>query len=138
MRLTDESLLAPTFLNSLSGRVSTFKPAQRLVHKTQFDAVYQQGSKKLGDSCFLILFKPNGLNIARLGLSISSRTVGNAVNRNRIKRLIRESFRLNCAEFPAVDIVINSRTGAREATNAQLTERLTQHWQSMVKRCAHS
>lgn len=138
MRLTDARLLASPFLNFLQSRVSTFKPAQRLVHKPQFDSVYQSGSKKLGDSCFLILFKPNGLNIARLGLSISSRTVGNAVNRNRIKRIIRESFRLNCSAFPAVDIVINSRNGAREASNAQLTQRLTQHWQTLVKQCVNS
>ena len=116
--------------------MSTFKPAQRLVHKAQFDVVYQQSTKKFGDSCFLILIRPNDLNMARLGLSISSRTVGNAVNRNRIKRVIRESFRKNASGFPPVDIVVNSRNGAREASNAQLMDRLNQHWQNMVKRCA--
>jgi ribonuclease P protein component len=115
--------------------VPTFIPAQRLVHKTQFDAVYQRGSK-LGDSCFLVLIKPNDLSFARLGLSVSARTVGNAVNRNRIKRVIRTSFRLNAAQLPAVDIVINTRPGARAATNIVLTEKLMQHWQNVVKRCA--
>ena len=76
--------------------------------------------------------------MARLGLSVSARTVGNAVNRNRIKRVIRESFRLNTANLPAVDIVVNTRPGARESTNAQLANRLAQHWQEMVKRCATS
>lgn len=113
----------------------TFTPAQRLVHKPQFDAVYQRGSK-LGDSCFLILIRPNDLSFARLGLSVSARTVGNAVNRNRIKRVIRTSFRLNAARLPAVDIVINTRPGARAATNAVIAERLLQHWQNVVKRCA--
>jgi len=117
--------------------VSTFTPAQRLVHKAQFDAVYQQGSK-LGDSCFLVLIKPNGLSIARLGLSVSARTVGNAVNRNRIKRVIRNSFRLNHTQLPAVDIVVNTRPGARDATNGLLAERLAQHWKNVVKRCAAS
>lgn len=112
-----------------------FIPAQRLVHKTQFDAVYQRGSK-LGDSCFLVLVKPNDLSFARLGLSVSARTVGNAVNRNRIKRVIRTSFRLNASQLPAVDIVINTRPGARDATNAVLAERLMQHWKNVVKRCA--
>ncbi len=112
-----------------------FTPAQRLVHKPQFDAVYQQGSK-LGDSCFLVLIKPNDVNFARLGLSVSARTVGNAVNRNRIKRVIRNSFRLAAAQLPAVDIVINTRPGAREASNAVIAERLSQHWKNVVKRCA--
>lgn len=115
----------------------TFTPAQHLVHKTQFDAVYQRGSK-LGDSCFLILFQPNGLNMARLGLSVSSRTVGNAVNRNRIKRAIRESFRTHASTLPAVDIVVNTRPGARDASNQVLAERLVQHWHNLVKRCAAS
>lgn len=115
----------------------TFTPAQRLVHKAQFDAVYQRGSK-LGDSCFLVLIKANELNFARLGLSVSARTVGNAVNRNRIKRVIRNSFRLNAANLPAVDVVINTRSGARAAPNEVLAERLAQHWKNVVKRCAAS
>ncbi len=114
-----------------------FTPAQRLVHKTQFDAVYQRGSK-LGDSCFLILVKANDQSGARLGLSVSARTVGNAVNRNRIKRVIRNSFRLNSVQLPAVDIVVNTRPGARAATNPMLAERLAQHWRQVVKRCAAS
>lgn len=113
----------------------TFTPAQHLVNKAQFDVVYQRGSK-LGDSCFLILIQPNGLGMARLGLSVSARTVGNAVNRNRIKRIIRESFRHHAAALPAVDLVVNTRSGARVASNQLLTERLAQHWQNVVKRCA--
>lgn len=112
-----------------------FTSAQRLKSKSEFDAVYQ-GGNKLGDSCFLVLFRPNNLTTARLGLSISARAVGNAVNRNRIKRVIRESFRVNCALLPAVDVVINARSGAREADNALLRDRLAKHWPNVVKRCA--
>lgn len=112
-----------------------FTPAQRLRYKPEFDAVYQGGSK-LGDSCFLVLSRPNGLTTPRLGLSISARAVGNAVNRNRIKRVIRESFRHRCATLPALDIVVNARTGARNAENAVLRQRLEQHWINVVKRCA--
>lgn len=115
-----------------------FTPAQRLVHKIQFDAVYQRNSGKLGDSCFLVLIRPNDVSFPRLGLSVSARTVGNAVNRNRIKRVIRNSFRLAAAQLPAVDIVINTRPGAKDVTNAVLAERLAQHWKNVVKRCAAS
>ena len=112
-----------------------FIRAQRLVHKPQFDAVYQNG-RKLGDSYFLILSRVNECPSPRLGLSVSARSVGNAVNRNRIKRIIRDSFRLNCDQFPAVDIVVNTRPGARDASNTQLRESLSQHWTNLVKRCA--
>lgn len=111
-----------------------FTTAQRLHSKPEFDAVYQGGAK-LSDSCFLVLYRPNSLNTARLGLSIAARAAGNAVNRNRIKRVIRDSFRLHCATFPAVDIVVNARAGVRHADNAQLRERLARHWQNLVKRC---
>ncbi len=117
--------------------MATFIPAQHLTRKGQFDAVYQRGAK-LGDSCFLILYLANSLPHARLGLSVSARSVGNSVNRNRIKRIIRESFRQAGITLPAVDIVVNTRPGARDADNRQLAERLEQHWQRLNKRCAAS
>jgi ribonuclease P protein component len=114
--------------------VPKFSRAQRLVHKPQFDAVYQKG-RKFGDAYFMVLAKSSGKPSAGLGLSVSSRSVGNAVNRNRIKRIIRDSFRLNCADLPPVDIVVNTRSGARNATNDELRNSLTQHWNNVVKRC---
>ena len=112
-----------------------FSRAQRLVHKPQFDAVYQTG-RKLGDQYFLVLTKSNCLTQPRLGLSVSARSVGNSVNRNRIKRIIRDSFRLNSAGLPAVDIVVNTRPSARDASNVELRNSLALHWINMVKRCA--
>jgi len=114
--------------------VPNFSRAQRLVHKPQFDLVYQTG-RKIGDQYFLVLAKPNDLSQARLGLSVSARSVGNAVNRNRIKRIIRDSFRINSPRLPAVDIVINSRPSARDASNAELRNSLLVHWINVVKRC---
>jgi len=115
--------------------VPNFSRAQRLVHKPQFDAVYQTG-RKFGDNYFLVLAKQSGKSFACLGLSVSARSVGNAVNRNRIKRIIRDSFRLHSAGLPPVDIVVNTRSGARKATNGELRESLVQHWNNVVKRCA--
>ena len=111
-----------------------FQRAQRLVHKPQFDAAYQKG-RKLGDPFFLILIRSNDVGFARLGLSVSARSVGNAVNRNRIKRIIRDSFRMNCTELPAIDVVINTRSAARDATNKALRNSLALHWVNVVKRC---
>jgi ribonuclease P protein component len=96
--------------------------------------VYRYG-RKFGDPYFLIIALPNGATRPRLGLSISARTVGNAVNRNRIKRIIRDSFRLKAPEFPGLDIVVNSRNSASEASNDTLRKSLEQHWCAVVKRC---
>jgi ribonuclease P protein component len=71
-------------------------------------------------------------------LAIAARIVGNAVRRNRIKRLIRESFRQHQHELPAVDLVVNARSAARDADNAAITRSLEEHWRRVVKQCAPS
>jgi ribonuclease P protein component len=57
---------------------------------------------------------------ARLGLAISKRSAPRAVDRNRIKRLIRESFRAHKAALPSVDLVVMCRRAAISANNAAL------------------
>ena len=111
-----------------------FSRAQRLVHKPEFDSVYRTG-RKLGDQYFLVLVRANNQTHPRLGLSVSARSVGNAVNRNRIKRIIRDSFRLNSPMLPALDIVVNTRSAARDAINVVLRGSLEMHWKNLVKRC---
>ena len=112
-----------------------FQPAQRLRHKSEFDRVYRE-SRRSTDGCFAILTRNSGGSIPRLGLSIAARIIGNAVQRNRIKRLVRESFRQHQHELPAVDIVVNARSGARDADNATIVRSLEKHWRTVVKQCA--
>jgi ribonuclease P protein component len=114
-----------------------FQPTQRLRHKSEFDRVYKE-SRRSADACFAILTRNSGGTIPRLGLSIAARIVGNSVRRNRIKRLVRESFRQHQHELPAVDIVVNARSGARDAENAVITRSLEKHWRTVVKQCASS
>lgn len=114
-----------------------FTPAQRLVQKSQFDTVYKQGCR-IADAYFVILARPNEVGFPRLGLSVSARAVGCAVNRNRVKRIVRESFRLRQGLLPAIDIVVNARSAARDASKQMLADKLARRWQEVIKQCAQS
>jgi ribonuclease P protein component len=75
---------------------------------------------------------------ARLGMAVARRTAGNAVARNRLKRLIRETFRTMAGTLPPLDVVVTAAPAAKLATNATLRASLIRHWQRLMKRCESS
>ena len=82
----------------------------------------------MGHDFFSVTAQPNELERARLGMAVAVRAMGGAVERNRILRLIRESFRLHQALVPALDIVIGVRANARGAVAADLRASLERLW----------
>ncbi|MFO1410285.1 MAG: ribonuclease P protein component [Steroidobacteraceae bacterium] len=108
-----------------------FRRAQRLRRPAQFRDVYARG-RRIGNEMFAANILANGTDTARLGLSIAVRTLGGAVGRNRVRRLIRESFRLHRRALPAVDIVVSARTQARGASAAELRGALERLWQRIA------
>jgi ribonuclease P protein component len=82
-----------------------------------------------------VRFRDNGLGYARLGLAISRKSVRRAVDRNRIKRLIRESFRQHRLLLDSLDIVILSAISAADVSNREMRESLTKLWRKIGERC---
>jgi ribonuclease P protein component len=111
----------------------TFEPRKRLHQPAEFRAVRQRG-KKLSDAYFSLSVVANHENCPRLGLAIATRTFGTAVARNRIKRLARESFRLNQHDLPPVDVMVSAREAASRARTADLRASLERHWKSITQR----
>ena len=70
----------------------------RLQKRSEYERVYQQG-EKLGDRLLLLFMLPNELGRSRVGVTVS-RKHGKAVRRNRLKRLLKEAFRLSQHELP--------------------------------------
>ena len=97
-------------------RPLAFRTRHRLRSAPEFERVYRQGIRA-GDALFGISALKNDHGHARLGLSIGAKAVGNAVRRNRLRRVLREHFRQSQHELPAIDIVITARPGARAAAN---------------------
>jgi ribonuclease P protein component len=100
-----------------------FRPSHRLHTGADFDRVYRQG-RRAGDNLFAINALANAVGHARLGMSVSYKSVGKAVRRNYIRRLIRDVFRHARPELPSLDYVVTSRPGARGATYAEIVQSL--------------
>jgi ribonuclease P protein component len=93
-------------------------------------------AKAVSDDSFTILCRPNQLGHPRLGLAISKKMLARAVDRNRVKRLIRETFRLGATELAGRDFVVMARRGIRPERPVENQQALVRLWSRSVKRCA--
>ena len=84
--------------------------AARVRRRREFLAVQERGARLFAGEV-LVLAKGAGADRARIGITVSSK-VANAVERNRVKRWVREAFREIQAELPPVDLVVIARAGA--------------------------
>jgi len=80
-----------------------------------------------------VLARANHLGGARLGMAISRKRVPKAVCRNRIKRVVRDSFRNHRRELGELDIVVLARPGLARIGNAELRRVLVEHWQHLAR-----
>ena len=85
------------------------------------------------DKLFTVLARPNDEDIARLGLAISKKHCRRATARNRIKRIIRESFRAQQEQLSGIDVVVINQPGATTASNDAIRESLDRHWRRSSK-----
>ena len=96
-----------------------------------FSRVFRQG-KRIGGGGLTVLTVENSVGQPRLGLAIAKKHLKLASRRNRIKRIIRESFRQHQSEFSNIDIVVLSRPGIDERDSSQIWAALERHWLTVV------
>lgn len=117
-----------------------FPRSARLTRPEEFRRVFQQ-PRRSQERAFIVLARPNpsgAAQPARLGLAISRKCARRATARNRLKRVVRESFRAARAQLAGLDIVVMCRPAAVESANRDLFAELDRHWKRLKRQCATS
>lgn len=110
-----------------------FNRESRLLTPGHFKTVFDNSSR-YGSSHFTILITSNPDSNNRLGMAIAKKRVKLAVQRNRMKRLVRESFRLNQHNLPAVDLVVMVKSGIDKLDNEEINKQLEKIWRKIIQR----
>jgi ribonuclease P protein component len=106
----------------------------RLTKPVEFKRVFNKPAVS-SDRWFKVLARAGTADCARLGMAVSRQVDKRAVGRNRIKRVVRESFRHHFAGGgPAVDFVVLPRAESATICNRQLFQSLEKHWARALAR----
>ncbi len=111
-----------------------FDKSLRLLDASAYKAVFDDAKIKVSNRQLLFLARPNGTTSPRLGLVIAKKNVRLAVQRNRIKRIARESFRMRQYQLGGLDTVVLARRGLDQLDNNALFTLFNQLWQQLQQR----
>lgn len=106
------------------------------MRKGDFARTYREGRRARG-ALLLVVGAPNGLEHARLGLSVGRRIWKGAVQRNRVRRIFREAFRLSFGELPpGLDLILVPSAPKLEPELAATRAELVRLAQKVARRLA--
>lgn len=111
----------------------SFGRDKRLLTSRHFSAVFDSPTGKAPGRSVLLLARDNGLDHPRLGLVIGKKSVKLAVERNRLKRIIRDSFRLHQQMLAGLDIVVVARKGLGDLDNPELHQQFVKLWKRLAR-----
>lgn len=114
---------------------ASFPKVNRVVDKRDYARVFNEAERVVAP-CLVLLYCNNSLSYCRLGLAISKKHAAKAVERNWIKRRIREFFRHRKTRCTGLDIIFVSRPAIRGVDSQALTRDLEQLWRKLEQRCA--
>ena len=108
-----------------------FPKTSRLLNAEDYKAVFSNAQLKVSCRDFLVLANRNTRSSARLGLVIAKKNVALAVQRNRIKRQLRNTFRYNKDLLNKLDVVVLARKDADKLNNEDLVDTINSLWQDL-------
>ena len=109
----------------------SFSTEVRLRCAADYQGVFNGALFKVHQPHFLFLAKPSEHAKSRLGVIVAKKKVRRAHERNRVKRLARESFRLHQQQLDDLDIVVMPKVGIEAVPNAELHQQLQFAWQKL-------
>ena len=107
-----------------------FRFYNRLKKPGEYGAVFSSNNRS-SDKFFLFLAIKNNTNIARLGIAVPKKNVSGAVERNRIKRIIRESFRSQKNRLKGRDVVVFVKKQF-DTKGDDIKQTLISHWDKII------
>lgn len=111
----------------MAPRVEQFGRDRRLTSPADYQRVFDN-ARRSADNLVLVLARDNNLQQARLGMAIARSKIPRASARNRVKRVIRESFRRHQQNLSGLDLVVLVRTNLSATDNRALFQSLEAHW----------
>ncbi|WP_052471847.1 ribonuclease P protein component [Candidatus Riesia pediculischaeffi] len=105
-----------------------FPKCLRLSKKRDFDRIFRD-PEKIFLHGITMLVKKNSLKYPRLGLMVSKKNIKKSFARNKIKRLFREYFRINCIYFKKMDFVILVKKDLKNLKNVKINAMLNRLWE---------
>ena len=109
----------------------------RLLTAGDYERVFERAQKS-GGKALTVLARRSDREWARLGLAIPRKQIRKSVERNRVKRLIRESFRRHQDVLRGLDVVVIGRSDLAQKSSQQLIRCLEKHWQIISARCVNA
>jgi ribonuclease P protein component len=115
-------------------RAFTFRKTLRLLNASDYQSVFDDAPFRASHKNILILARPGSTDAPRLGLVIAKKNIRLAVQRNRIKRIARETFRLQQDKLAGIDAIVLARRELDQLDNTALHKLFNQQWQRIIKK----
>lgn len=129
---TADATTPPPKYNDNAAGGSGFGKDRRLNNAALFRRVFQRAQRSK-DKFFIVLSRPNAEGYPRLGLAIAKKQCRMAHARNRLKRIVRESFRKHQDVLDGMDAIVMCTAAAPGERNDVLFKSLERHWQRVSR-----
>ncbi len=114
---------------------NTFKRESRLLTSLEYDKVFKHNTVRASAKGIVILaLKKEENTETRLGLVVPKKVLKRAVWRNRVKRIVRETFRISKHALPNIDVVFLAKPTIGDLSNQELNSTLLKLWEKISHR----